>query len=225
MRFCRAVDHGDHVVTVGETARCWYSRWPNCRNGPGQGRARKVQKDGGPVGCDLHHPCRGCAGGETGDRTRHEPDLTAWLGKRAGAGYAAPRGFPRQQVQLNGTDEPQDDQGRQSAAGFIPQTLALGRLDHRFFQLPVDADTSCDLFFPRIRQLPEARSTTKVKAANTAAIFVMSSLLLSWLIHVGRAKDGMTGPRSRRCRHRTSPTAVSSRWHGVVIRSMPANGT
>jgi topoisomerase-4 subunit A len=32
---------------------------------------------------------------ESGGRTRTEPDLTAWLGKRASAGSMAPRGFPR----------------------------------------------------------------------------------------------------------------------------------
>ena len=32
---------------------------------------------------------------ESGGRTRTEPDLTEWLGKRSSAGRMAPRGFPR----------------------------------------------------------------------------------------------------------------------------------
>ncbi|MHA1597569.1 MAG: DNA topoisomerase IV subunit A, partial [Alphaproteobacteria bacterium] len=31
---------------------------------------------------------------QSGDRTRTEPDIKGWLGKRAGAGLKAPRGFP-----------------------------------------------------------------------------------------------------------------------------------
>ena len=30
-----------------------------------------------------------------GGKTRHEPDLTDWLGKRAAAGKRPPYGFPR----------------------------------------------------------------------------------------------------------------------------------
>ncbi|MFT5006442.1 MAG: topoisomerase-4 subunit A, partial [Paracoccaceae bacterium] len=30
-----------------------------------------------------------------GDKTRHQADLTEWLGKRAGVGKRAPYGFPR----------------------------------------------------------------------------------------------------------------------------------
>ena len=30
-----------------------------------------------------------------GGKTRHEPDLTQWLGKRAGVGKRPPYGFPR----------------------------------------------------------------------------------------------------------------------------------
>ena len=32
---------------------------------------------------------------ESGGRTRTEPDLSEWVGKRATAGRMAPRGFPR----------------------------------------------------------------------------------------------------------------------------------
>ena len=42
-----------------------------------------------------YHGADGLRWQESGGRTRTEPDLTAWLGKRASAGSMAPRGFPR----------------------------------------------------------------------------------------------------------------------------------
>ena len=48
----------------------------------------------------------------TGNRIRHEKDLTAWVGKRGQAGKMAPSGFPRdqkfRQVSVNG----QKDEGQ-----------------------------------------------------------------------------------------------------------------
>jgi topoisomerase-4 subunit A len=92
---CRAVA-GDHVVTVGENRKMLVFALDEL---PEMGRGKGVRlqkfKDGGLSDAICITLAEGLRWQETGGRTRSEPDLTAWLGKRAGAGYMAPRGFPR----------------------------------------------------------------------------------------------------------------------------------
>ena len=92
---CRAVS-GDHVVTVGENRKMLVFPLAEL---PEMGRGKGVRlqkfKDGGLSDAVCITLAEGLRWQESGGRTRHEPDLAAWLGKRAGAGYMAPRGFPR----------------------------------------------------------------------------------------------------------------------------------
>jgi topoisomerase-4 subunit A len=52
-------------------------------------------KDGGLSDLVTLNLADGLTWTETGGRTRREPDLTEWVGKRGQAGRMAPRGFPR----------------------------------------------------------------------------------------------------------------------------------
>jgi topoisomerase-4 subunit A len=92
---CRPVS-GDHVVTVGENRKLLVFPLDEL---PEMGRGKGVRlqkfKDGGLSDAICITLAEGLRWQESGGRTRSEPDLTAWLGKRAGAGYMAPRGFPR----------------------------------------------------------------------------------------------------------------------------------
>ena len=91
---CRPVS-GDHVVTVGENRKLLVFPLDEL---PEMGRGKGVRlqkfKDGGLSDAICITLAEGLRWQESGGRTRSEPDLTAWLGKRAGAGYMAPRGFP-----------------------------------------------------------------------------------------------------------------------------------
>ncbi|AUH35163.1 DNA topoisomerase IV subunit A [Paracoccus tegillarcae] len=92
---CRPIS-GDHVVTVGENRKMLVFPLDEL---PEMGRGKGVRlqkfKDGGLSDATCITLAEGLRWQETGGRTRTEPDLTEWLGKRASAGRMAPRGFPR----------------------------------------------------------------------------------------------------------------------------------
>ena len=99
---CRPVS-GDHVAVVGTNRKMLVfplSDLPEMSRGKGV-KLQKYRSGGGLVADDTLSDAAfitladGLRWQESGGRTRTEPDLTAWLGKRASAGSMAPRGFPR----------------------------------------------------------------------------------------------------------------------------------
>ncbi|MGN7871583.1 DNA topoisomerase IV subunit A [Paracoccus sp. 22332] len=99
---CRPVG-GDHLAVVGTNRKMLVfplSELPEMARGKGV-RLQKYRSGGGLVADDTLSDAAfltladGLRWQESGGRTRTEPDLTAWLGKRASAGSMAPRGFPR----------------------------------------------------------------------------------------------------------------------------------
>ncbi|WEF25048.1 DNA topoisomerase IV subunit A [Paracoccus sp. S3-43] len=99
---CRPVG-GDHLAVVGTNRKMLVfplSELPEMARGKGV-RLQKYRSGGGLVADDTLADAafltlaEGLRWQESGGRTRTEPDLTAWLGKRASAGSMAPRGFPR----------------------------------------------------------------------------------------------------------------------------------
>ncbi|WP_295047668.1 DNA topoisomerase IV subunit A [uncultured Paracoccus sp.] len=99
---CRAVG-GDHLAVVGTNRKMLVfplSELPEMVRGKGV-RLQKYRSGGGLVADDTLSDAafitlaEGLRWQESGGRTRTEPDLTAWLGRRASAGSMAPRGFPR----------------------------------------------------------------------------------------------------------------------------------
>ena len=92
---CRRVE-GDHVATVGENRKMLVfplSELPEM--GRGKGVRLQKFKDGGLSDACCLTLAEGLSWQMGGGKTRTEPDLTEWLGKRASAGRMAPRGFPR----------------------------------------------------------------------------------------------------------------------------------
>jgi topoisomerase-4 subunit A len=92
---CRPVA-GDHVAVVGENRKMLVfalSELPEMARGKGV-RLQKY-KDGGLSDLTTLTLSEGLKWKDPAGRTRHEPDLAEWLGKRATAGRMAPRGFPR----------------------------------------------------------------------------------------------------------------------------------
>ncbi|MCZ0961417.1 DNA topoisomerase IV subunit A [Paracoccus benzoatiresistens] len=99
---CRPVS-GDHVAVVGTNRKMLVfplSELPEMSRGKGV-RLQKYGSGGGLVAGDTLSDAAfitladGLRWQESGGRTRTEPDLTEWLGKRSSAGRMAPRGFPR----------------------------------------------------------------------------------------------------------------------------------
>ncbi|MGR3250266.1 MAG: DNA topoisomerase IV subunit A [Paracoccus sp. (in: a-proteobacteria)] len=99
---CRPV-HGDHVAVVGENRKLLVfplAELPEMARGKGV-RLQRYGKGGGLIkdDCMTDAICLTLAQGLSwqmgGGKTRTEPDLTEWLGKRGGTGRMAPRGFPR----------------------------------------------------------------------------------------------------------------------------------
>jgi topoisomerase IV subunit A len=87
---------GDHVAVVGENRKMLVfplSDLPEMVKGKGV-RLQKY-KDGGLSDAITFVLAEGLTWKDPAGRTRTEPDLTEWLGARAGAGKMAPRGFPR----------------------------------------------------------------------------------------------------------------------------------
>ena len=99
---CRAVA-GDHVAVVGTNRKLLVfalSDLPEMSKGKGV-RLQKY-RDGGGLLADSQLSdatfltlAEGLSWKDPAGRTRTETDLREWLGKRAGAGRMAPRGFPR----------------------------------------------------------------------------------------------------------------------------------
>jgi topoisomerase IV subunit A len=63
--------------------------------GRGKGVRLQKYKDGGLSDVTTFALAEGLSWKDPAGRTRTEPDLTEWIGKRASAGRMAPRGFPR----------------------------------------------------------------------------------------------------------------------------------
>ncbi|MEX5728441.1 topoisomerase-4 subunit A [Rhodovulum iodosum] len=94
-RVCRPVA-GDHVACVGENRKVLVfalEELPEMTRGKGV-RLQKY-KDGGLSDATTFTLAEGLIWRDPAGRTRTETDLAEWLGKRAGAGRMAPRGFPR----------------------------------------------------------------------------------------------------------------------------------
>ena len=92
---CKPVT-GDHVACVGENRKVLVfalDELPELARGKGV-RLQKF-KDGGLSDATTFTLAEGLSWHDPAGRTRTESDLTEWLGKRAGAGRMAPRGFPR----------------------------------------------------------------------------------------------------------------------------------
>jgi topoisomerase-4 subunit A len=92
---CRPVA-GDHVAVVGENRKLLVfalDELPEMARGKGV-RLQKY-KDGGLSDLTTLTLADGLSWKDPAGRTRHEGDLGEWLGKRAGTGRMAPRGFPR----------------------------------------------------------------------------------------------------------------------------------
>lgn len=92
---CRPVS-GDHVAVVGDNRKLLVfplEELPEMARGKGV-RMLKF-KDGGLADAICITLADGLRWQESGGRTRTESDLSEWLGKRAGMGRMAPRGFPR----------------------------------------------------------------------------------------------------------------------------------
>jgi topoisomerase IV subunit A len=98
---------GDHVAVVGENRKMVVfplADLPEMVRG--KGVRLQSYKDGGLADATTLTLAAGLSWKETGGRTRTEPDLTEWLGKRASAGRMAPRGFPGQPVRAGGLIRP-----------------------------------------------------------------------------------------------------------------------
>ena len=92
---CKRVD-GDAVAVVGENRKLLVfamDELPEMTRGKGV-RLQKY-KDGGLSDVTTLTLSDGLSWLDPAGRRRHEPDLTKWIAKRAGAGRMAPRGFPR----------------------------------------------------------------------------------------------------------------------------------
>ena len=87
---------GDHVAVVGENRKVLVfplDALPEMSRGKGV-RLQKY-KDGGLSDATTFAIAEGLSWRDPAGRTRTETDLAEWLGKRAGTGRMAPRGFPR----------------------------------------------------------------------------------------------------------------------------------
>ncbi|MCW1931637.1 DNA topoisomerase IV subunit A [Pararhodobacter zhoushanensis] len=92
---CKTIT-GDHIATVGENRKMLVFALDEL---PEMGRGKGVRlqkfKDGGLSDLTTLTLTEGLSWKDPAGRTRHEPDLSEWLAKRATAGRMAPRGFPR----------------------------------------------------------------------------------------------------------------------------------
>jgi len=94
-RVCRQAG-GDHVACVGENRKLLVfplAELPEMARGKGV-RLQKY-RDGGLSDAITLTLAEGLSWADPAGRMRREKDLTEWLGRRAGAGRMAPRGFPR----------------------------------------------------------------------------------------------------------------------------------
>ncbi|WP_425046606.1 DNA topoisomerase IV subunit A [Primorskyibacter sp. S87] len=98
---------GDHVAVVSENGKFLVfpvAELPEMGRGKGvrlqkynmaRGRQGTLELDGGLSDVTTFNWEEGLKWSMGGDKTRHEPDLSDWLGKRAGVGKKPPYGFPR----------------------------------------------------------------------------------------------------------------------------------
>ncbi|ARC90060.1 DNA topoisomerase IV subunit A [Rhodovulum sp. MB263] len=94
-RVCVPV-RGDHVACVGQNRKVLVFPLEELPEmGRGKGVRLQKYKDGGLVDATTFTLADGLSWHDPAGRTRTETDLTEWLGKRAGSGRMAPRGFPR----------------------------------------------------------------------------------------------------------------------------------
>ena len=94
-RVCRPVA-GDHVACVGENRKVLIfpvEELPEM--GRGKGVRLQRYKDGGLSDATTFTLAEGLSWKDPAGRTRTETELVEWIGKRAGSGRMAPRGFPR----------------------------------------------------------------------------------------------------------------------------------
>jgi topoisomerase-4 subunit A len=98
---------GDHVAIVSQNGRFLVfptADLPEMGRGKGvrlqkynlaSGRQGTLELDGGVSDITTFNWAEGLSWEMGGGKTRHEPDLSDWLGKRAGVGKRPPYGFPR----------------------------------------------------------------------------------------------------------------------------------
>ncbi|MBE1285936.1 MAG: DNA topoisomerase 4 subunit A [Rhodobacteraceae bacterium] len=98
---------GDHVAVVSENGKFLVfpaNELPEMSRGKGvrlqkynmaRGKQGSLELDGGLSDITTFNWSDGLTWEMGGGKTRHEPDLTQWLGKRAGVGKRPPYGFPR----------------------------------------------------------------------------------------------------------------------------------
>ena len=92
---CRKVA-GDHLAVVGENRKLLIFPLDDLPEmGRGKGVRLQAYKDGGLSDLATITLAEGLSWKDPAGRTRLETELAEWLGKRAGAGRMAPRGFPR----------------------------------------------------------------------------------------------------------------------------------
>ena len=87
---------GNAVAVVGENRKVLvFGLDERPEMGRGKGVRLQKYKDGGMSDAITFNAENGLSWQDPAGRTRTEPDLTEWTGKRATAGRMAPRGFPR----------------------------------------------------------------------------------------------------------------------------------
>jgi topoisomerase-4 subunit A len=92
---CTSVS-GDHVAVVGENRKVLVFPLDELPEmGRGKGVRLQKYKDGGLSDARTFTLADGLSWLDPAGRTRTESDLSEWIGKRAGTGRMAPRGFPR----------------------------------------------------------------------------------------------------------------------------------
>ncbi|KAJ53953.1 DNA topoisomerase IV subunit A [Actibacterium mucosum KCTC 23349] len=92
---CHAIK-GDHVACVGENRKVLIFPLDELPEmGRGKGVRLQKYKDGGLSDATTFTLADGLSWLDPAGRTRTQSDLAEWLGKRAGTGRMAPRGFPR----------------------------------------------------------------------------------------------------------------------------------
>jgi topoisomerase-4 subunit A len=87
---------GDHVAVVGDNHKLLLfplSELPEMNRG--RGVVLQRYRDGGLSDAKTMTLADGLTWRQAGGRTRTEPDLEMWLGKRSQAGRLAPKGFPK----------------------------------------------------------------------------------------------------------------------------------
>ncbi len=105
-QLCKPVQ-GDHVAVISQNSRFLVfpvAELPEMTRGKGvriqkynqaRGKQGALELDGGLSDITTFDWEAGLRWQMGGGKTRYEPDLTEWLGKRAGVGKRPPHGFPR----------------------------------------------------------------------------------------------------------------------------------